>query len=179
MTKKEVVMVLAVLKSAYPHSFKELSADDNVAMVNLWERQFANEDAKIVSAAIDSLISIRTVGYSPTIGEVKEEIRKIKTPEELDELAAWALVSKACSNGIYGYREEFAKLPPEVQRAVGSPEQIRAWAMMEADTVESVVASNFQRNYRAKQIRENEMQKLPPNVQSFIGGVSEKMRLSE
>ena len=87
------------------------------------------------------------------------------------------MVSKACSNGIYGYREEFAKLPPEVQRAVGAPEQLREWAMMDSDTVQSVVASNFQRNYRASQTRAREQAKLPPNVLQMIAGVSERMML--
>jgi len=178
MTKDDTIKILAILKAAYPHSFKDLTKVDADAMVNLWAITFAAETPEEVNAAVYALVSTRTAGYSPTPGEVKEQIRKLKQVDELDEMAAWAMVSKACSNGIYGYREEFAKLPPEVQRAVGSAEQIRAWAMMDADTVESVVASNFQRNFRARQGRDSELQKLPPNVQSFIGDVSEKMRLT-
>lgn len=179
MTRQEVLMVLATLKAAYPHSFKGLEGIDAEAMVNLWTRQFEAEDAKAVSAAVDALIATRTEGYSPTPGEVKEQLRKLRNAEELDELAAWALVSKACANGIYGYKQEFAKLPPEVQRAVGAPEQLREWAMMDADTVQSVVASNFQRNYRASQTRAKEQAKLPPNVLQMINGVAERMMLSD
>ena len=178
MTKEETVKILAILKAAYPHSFKDMTKLDAEAMVNLWARMFAAESPEEVGVAVDALIATRTAGYSPTPGEVKEQIRKLKQKEELDESAAWALVSKACSNGIYGYKEEFAKLPKAVQDAVGAPEQLRAWAMMDADTVESVVASNFQRNYRTRQARDREMEKLPPNVQNFISGLADSLRLT-
>lgn len=178
MTRVETAQILAILKAAYPHSFKDMSDLDVEAMLNLWTRIFAADRKEEVGIAVDALIATRTVGYSPTPGEVKEQIHKLKQKEELDEMAAWALVSKACANGIYGYKEEFAKLPPAVQNAVGAPEQLRAWAMMEADTVESVIASNFQRNYRARQARDRENEKLPPNVQDFIDGLADKLRLT-
>lgn len=179
MTREETAEMLAILKAAYPHSFKDMTRVDGLAMLSLWERIFADDDKELVSAAIDALISTRTVGFSPTPGEVKEQIRKLSSANELDELAAWALVSKACANGIYGYKEEFAKLPPEVQRAVGAPEQLRDWAMMDSDTVQSVIASNFQRNYRASQAREKDLAKLPSNVRQILSGVAERMRLTE
>lgn len=179
MTREETAEMLAILKAAYPHSFKDMTRVDGLAMLSLWERIFADDDKNVVSAAIDALISTRTVGFSPTPGEVKEQIRKLYSANELDELAAWALVSKACANGIYGYKEEFAKLPPEVQRAVGAPEQLRDWAMMDSDTVQSVIASNFQRNYRASQAREKDLAKLPSNVRQILSGVAERMRLTE
>ena len=94
-------------------------------------------------------------------------------------MSAWALVSKACSNGIYGYREEFAKLPPEVQRAVGAPEVLREWAMMESDTVQSVIASNFQKNYRATQERQKELEKLPQNVRDMLAGVAGNLMIGD
>ena len=178
MTRVETAQILAILKAAYPHSFKDMSDVDVEAMLNLWTRIFAADRKEEVGIAVDALIATRTAGYSPTPGEVKEQIHKLKQKEELDEMAAWALVSKACANGIYGYKEEFAKLPPAVQNAVGAPEQLRAWAMMEADTVESVIASIFQRNYRARQARDKENEKLPPNVQDFVGGLADKLRLT-
>ena len=48
-----------------------------------------------------------------------------------------------------------------VKKAVGTPEQLRAWAMMPADEVESVVASNFRRSYRDNARREKENRLLP------------------
>ena len=177
MTADETIKILATLKAAYPHSFKDLTKRDAEAMIDLWTMMFSAESYAEVNAAIGALISTRTVGFSPTVGEVKEKLQSLKASNILPEQEAWALVSKACSNGLYGYKKEFAKLPPEVQRAVGAPEQLREWAKMDADTVQSVVASNFMRNYRTQQARDKERAMLPPEIQTMIGGLSDSMKL--
>lgn len=177
MTRKETAAALAILKAAYPHSFKGMTKPDAEATLNLWSRQFADDDPTLVSAAIDRLIATRTAGYSPTVGEVKEQLAKLSSADAPDEAEAWAYVSMACRNGLYGAEEEFSKLPPAVQNAVGSPEQLRQWAMMDSGTVESVVASNFRKSYAARQTREKELAKLPQSVRNLINGVSEVMRL--
>lgn len=174
MNREEVLMVLSTLKAAYPHAYKDLTKRDGEALVALWERQFRNDDAQAVSAAVDALISTRTAGYSIVPGEVKEMLSRLRNAQELDSGAAWALVSKACANGIYGYREEFAKLPPEVQRAVGAPEQLRTWAVMDEETVNSVVASNFMKTYRTQRERQKEHEKLPEAVRTLISGINLK-----
>ncbi len=173
MTRTEVVKTLSLLKAAFPHSYKDATSQDLELMVQLWERQFRDNSFEDVSAAVDALISSRTTGYSPTIGEIKEQMHRLHHRDDLDELAAWALVSKACRNGLYGYREEFAKLPPDVQAAVGAPEQLRAWAMMDTEAVESVVASNFQRNYRTTKARQKELDKLPADVRKMVSGIAD------
>lgn len=173
MTLTESIEVLAVLKAAYPHSFQKMSKSDYEATVSLWARLFAADPASEVAAAVDALLATRTVGYSPTPGEVKEQMQRLRTQDELDEGAAWALVSKACSDGLYHYKEQYAKLPPEVQDAVGAPEQLREWAKLDVETVQSVVASNFQRNYRARQTRRKELEKLPPNLRPVISGLAD------
>ena len=173
MTREDTVKLMTMLKAAYPHSYKDLTKPDAEAMLALWQRLFSGDDTAEVFAAVDALISTRTVGYSPTPGEVKEKMQQLKRSNDLDELAAWALVSKACRNGLYGYREEFEKLPPDVQAAVGAPEQLRAWAMMDTEAVESVVASNFQRNYRTTKARQKELDKLPADVRKMISGIAD------
>ena len=175
MDRQQTMIILSVLKAAYPHAFQNMSKKDGEAMLNLWATMFTDESYEEVNAAIWALISTRTVGYSPTIGEVKEQIRRLHHHADIDEAGAWALVSKACRNSSYHSREEFAKLPPEVQRAVGSPEQLKQWAGMDAETVESVVASNFKRSFRVQTERAAEVEKLPPQIRDMLGNVSTKM----
>lgn len=177
MTREETAEILAVLKAAYPESFKAIKMRDGLAMIGLWQNMFENDSYDIVKAAVMALIATRKVGYSPTVGEVKEKIQSFRERGNLTEQAAWALVAKACRNGLYGYREEFYKLPPEVQRAVGSPEQLHAWAAMDADTVESVVASNFMRSYRVFAAREMEREMLPESVRNVIGPLADGMKM--
>lgn len=177
MTREETVKILALLKVAYPHSFKDITRADAEAMLDLWTMQFREDSMEFVSAAVNALIATRKDGYSPTIGEVKDQMFKLREHDGLSESSAWALVSKACGNGLYGYMEEFAKLPEEVQRAVGAPEQLKAWAMMDAETVESVVASNFMKNYRTLKKRDKDLAILPPEVRSMLSSVGEKLSM--
>ena len=168
MNATETKGVLALLRAAYPNFYKDMPRADLVAVVNLWQKQFEEFDGRLVLAAVNALISSRVEGFPPTIGAVKEQIRKLTAQEMLSETEAWALVSRATRNGLYGYKEEFEKLPPEIRRVVGSPEQLRAWAAMEADEVESVIASHFMRAYRQIEQREREAGLLPASVRAML-----------
>lgn len=165
MNTAETAQILGILKTAYPSSFKDA---DTKAVIALWAEMFKDEPAPIVGAAVKALIASRKEGFTPTIGEIKEKIRLISEPSVLTETEAWALVSKACKNGIYGYKEEFEKLPQDVQKAVGRPEQLREWAMMDEYTVGSVVASNFMRSYRAAAKRTEEYLQIPTEIRNLL-----------
>lgn len=180
MTREETLQVLSILKAAYPHSFMKMTKLDAEAMVTLWCRQFEAEDAKAVGMAVDALIATRREGYSPTIGEVKEQLHRIrKSGTELSDSEAWALVEKACRNGLYGFRQEYERLPEAVRRAVGAPEQLKAWAAMDEETVNSVVASNFRKTYRTVQQREKENSMLPAGVRAFSAALAENLGMRE
>ena len=168
MNTRETQGILAMIKAAYPNFYRDMPRADLVAAVNLWQKQFSEYNVSVVKAALHALIATRKEGYPPTIGAVKEQIAKLTAPQQLSEAEAWALVSRAARNGTYGYQQEFKKLPPEIQRVVGRPEQLRAWAMMEADEVESVVASNFMRAYRSSAAKEKEECALPQFVRDAL-----------
>lgn len=179
MDRQQTMMVLSVLKAAYPHAFKDMTKKDGEAMILLWCTMFAEESYEEVNAAIGALIATRTAGYSPTVGEVKEQIRRLHSHNEIDESSAWALVSNACRNGSYHSVEEFNKLPPEVQEVVGAPEQLKQWAMMDAEVVQSVIASNFKKAFRVQAERTKEIAKLPPNIRQMITGATANIKFIE
>lgn len=97
----------------------------------------------------------------------------ISAGDEMTEAEAWGIVAKALRNSAYGSREEFDKFPPVIKRIVGSPSQLREWSMMDSETVHSVVASNFQRSYKAIAQREKELAKLPPDVKALVGKLAD------
>lgn len=168
MTEEQVDRLLTLLQAEYPHSFSGM--DDRMLALkrNLWIKEFEQDDNRIVLAA--ARLYMKAGGaFAPTIGQLREKISMLTTSgSELPEQSAWALVAKACANGLYGYQKEFDKLPPEVQRAVGAPEQLREWAKMDVETVQSVVASNFMRSYRTQQAREREIAMIPPEVRDLL-----------
>ena len=170
--------ILTILQTEYPNSFSNMDERTMALKVELWKREFAGENLELVYAAV-RLYMKTPERFAPTIGQVREKMQHLTEGEEMPEQTAWALVSKACQNGLYGYKKEFEKLPPDVQRAVGAPEQLKAWAMMDADTVESVVASNFMRNYKTQKTREKEAALLPPELRQMLGGLSDGMKMLE
>ena len=178
MNTLESNLVLGTLQSAFPSFYRGLGQKAARDIADLWAKMFEDDDFKSVMAAVQALIATRTEGYPPTIGEVKEKLGQLRCPEELSEQDAWALVSKACQNGYYHATEEFENLPEVVQRAVGSPEQLKAWSQMDASTVESVVASNFMRTFKVKQKQQKELDMIPSEARQYIAAVSDKMSLN-
>lgn len=172
MNRTEVLAVMSVLKTEYPSLYR----DDPAAAVNLWCDMFREDPPELVGAAVKALIASDTKGFPPHIGAIKEKMRQITAPNIDTEAEAWGKVLKAISRGIYSSKEEFERFPPVIQRIVGSPNQLMEWAMMDSGTVQSVVASNFQRSYRAKMKQKAEFDALPEDVKRLVSSVSERLK---
>lgn len=179
MDRTETVKVLSVLRAAYPQFYAKQTAGDLNGIVALWTDMFADEPYQLVAAATKALIKTRSSNFPPTIGEVSEKVRQISTPEGMTEAEAWALVAAAIRNGTYGAEKEFNALPPMLQRLVGSPRQLKEWAAMDADAVNSVVASNFQRSYKARAKSDQEYQALPSSVKGYVAAIADGMKMPE
>ncbi len=182
MTREETLAIMGVLKAAYPNFYKGMGRADAEGIVDLWSSMFDQEPAQLVAVAVKAHIANDKKGYPPHIGAIKEAIVKLRTPEEMTEQEAWGLVLKALRNGIYGAQKEFDALPPVIQRLVGSPSQLKEWAMMDGDAVNSVVASNFQRSYKVRSASEREMLALPQDVRQAmqaLGGGMTMQRLGD
>ena len=93
----------------------------------------------------------------------------------MTDLEAWALVRKALSNGTYGAEQEFAKLPPLVQKAVGSPANIREMAQADMESVATVFQSQFLRAYRSETQRAADLAKLSPKLRTLLEGTTANM----
>lgn len=179
MDRKETISILSLMRAAYPSFYKGVSKEDAEEIVNLWCDMFHNDPVGIVGAAVKSLIETDEKGYPPHIGAVKEKIRLITCNEERTEMEAWNIVFKAICRGIYYSREDFERFPDEIKEIVGGHKQIKHWAMMDSDMVQSVVSSNFQRSYREKMKRKNEFEKLPEDVKKLAKSISNNLMLED
>ena len=171
MTRQEALAIMAMLKTAYPSFYKDLSKEELNAAVNLWATMFADDPAYIVTEAVKSLMC--TLKYPPTIADVKEKIAMITQPPTMTEMEAWQKVRRAIS--YYDADETFAQLPPILQKIVGSPSVLRQWAQMEAEIVDSVIQSNFMRSYKARVAHEKEYAMLPASTRALIQSIAAKM----
>lgn len=179
MNRTETIKIMAVLRAAYPQYYAKQSNEDLQDIVNLWAEMFADDPYPVVAMAVKALIKTRVSTFPPGIGEITEQIQKITQPEELSEMEAWALVSRAVRNSAYNSQREFDRLPEVVQRVVGSPKQLFEWSQMDSDIVNSVISSNFQRSYRARAKNEREYIALPAAVKEFMEQLSGGMNMRQ
>lgn len=167
MTKQDTYQVLAVMQAFYPDAFRGMTDAAAQLKLELWQEQFADEPATLVQAAVKSYVSTDRKGFMPVPGQIKEQIAILRDMGGLNEQDAWELVSKALSNSTYSSVEEFAKLPADVQRAVGSPNMLKDWAAVNISELQTVIASNFKRDYRAIVAQRKDLAKIPDAVKQL------------
>ena len=162
MTRDETVNIIRVMVDSYPN-YKPNNLSETV---DVWHTMLSDYDYNLVSVALKSYILSDTSGFAPAIGQIVAKMHAITQPQELNEMEAWSLVSKAIRNSIYNSADEYAKLPPIVQKAVGLPSQLMQWAIDDSYN-ESVVSSNFMRCYRIELAREKELSMLPEDARQI------------
>lgn len=177
MTREETLAIMSVLKAAYPAYYKDMNRAEAERVVGLWTELFRDDPVEQVALAVKGFIANDVKGFPPHIGAIKNALVKLRTPNEMTELEAWEIVRRALRVHSWDAAAEFAKLPPVLQKLVGSPNQLREWAMMDTPTLNSVVASNFQRSYRARAQHEREMLALPSDVKSAMAEMAEGFKM--
>lgn len=163
---------MTILQANYPDSFKGQSDAVVGAKVTLWFDIFKNYPREVVNAAAVAFMATDTKGFMPNVGQIVEQIHRMNRKNDRTPDEAWRLVYKAIQNSTWGAAEEFAKLPEDIQRFVGHPDQLRSWALMDADVVQSVIASNFQRSFKVRQQNDRDYEKLPMEVKQFVSRLS-------
>lgn len=184
MTREETASVLKILKVSYPPFYSKFSKDDMVAVLDLWSEMFADEDVRVVKVALFKLIETHQ-GYPPDIAALKAKIRELvvaATGEPTDE-ELWRMLRKAASNGYYGAREEFDKLPRVVQRYLGSPSALRDLSQIDEKTLDTVTHGQFLRQIVSIRERQEFSDSLPEGVKETVarlyGKIEEPLKLTE
>lgn len=166
MTKDEALRLIGIIVSAYPrfYSKEDKESIDRLAGVFAQTVHGTYQEAQ---SALKAYIELDVTGFPPVPGNLNEFMCEgIMTAAE-----AWDLVTKAIRNAAYHSEEEFAKLPPIVQRAVGGASVLREWAQTDLTSIQTVVASNFKRSYDIELKREKESlvvpgRQLPPPAEA-------------
>ena len=172
MTREQTISILMIIQAAYPN----YRAPDKTVTVNIWFEMLKDYTRDQVEAAVKAYIQSDTSGFAPSIGQVIDKLQLFRDshdPADRNETAVWDMVYKAICNSIYHAEEEFDKFPEIVKKVIASPGQLREWGRMDIDTVNSVVASNFMRTYRAEYTRDREIRKLSPNLRRMAAGLQD------
>ena len=169
MTREETVKIIRIMVDSYPN----YKPNDISETVDVWQMMLSDYDYNLVAMALKAYILSDTSGFAPSIGQLVGKIQTLTKPQELNEMEAWSLVCDALKNCGYNYVEEYEKLPPLVQKAVGLPAQLQTWALTE-NLNRDVVGSNFMRCYRIEVERQNEISKMPQNIREMLEKISNK-----
>lgn len=168
MTREETVKIIRIMVDSYPN-YKPNNLSETV---DVWTMMLEEYSYQQVSMALKSYILSDTSGFAPAIGQLVDKIHSMTHPEQLNDMEAWALVAKALRNGSYHALEEYEKLPPSVQKAIGTHEQLRNWALDEYFNEESAKKS-FIFAYRSEVKREQELAKMPSDIRRLVESVNQ------
>lgn len=169
MTREETVKIIRIICGSFPN-FKPSDLSETV---DIWNMMLDEYTYNQIAGALKSYILADSTGFAPSIGQLIAKVKTIEEPAQLNESEAWGLVSKAIRNGYYGAVEEFSKLPPLVQKAVGTPDNLRNWSQTNLESVETVIQSNFLRAYRVEAQRAAEISKMPSDIKTMIENTSQ------
>jgi len=169
MTNEEATKLVYILQAAYPQHYRDFDAGKTRNLVTVWRELLEDYTYEQAAAGLKAFMANDTKGFPPVAGQIIDYLHKGK--EQMSAIEAWGLVYKAIQNGTYGAEEEYAKLPPIIQKAIGNPANIREMAQMDVDAM-SVEQSHFIRSYNAAVAREKEIAKIPQAVRDLIAGTT-------
>lgn len=75
MTNEEAAKLLAMIKIAYPTSYRDLDEDSTRATIAMWQNTFADVPYVILTLAFENFR--RRSKYPPTIAEMYEELKSL------------------------------------------------------------------------------------------------------
>ena len=160
MTRDDVVKLLMMIQATFPN----FRVENKTETVNSWLFFLEEYDSNEIVLALKSYVKSNNSGFAPSCSQLIAELDKPKEVAQMDISQAWSLVRTAIGKSTYNSLAEFEKLPPTIQKAVGSASVLYNWATDE-NYNEGVVMSLFEKNFKAIQKRELDYQKMPTEMQ--------------
>lgn len=173
MTRQETSKIMRIITAAYPDFYKSCSEIEKMEALALWAEMFKDYPAKVVAYATKAFIAEDKKGFPPRIGQIMERVRMLTEEPQMSAEEAWELVYRALCRSGWHAEEEFAKLPPNVQKVVRTPGQLQAWGL-DPQFNAGVESSNFKRAYNNVLEREKRLNALPEDIKAFIAENTQK-----
>ena len=171
MTREDTVGLIRSIVNLYPN----WKPENLTETVNAWHWALEEYPAPALKAALQIYVKTNNSGFAPSVSQLINAMYAPKSHSALSEGEAWKLVKKAIQDGNYHAEERFNELPEIVQRAVGDANMISQWARTDSDEVNTVIMSNFQRNYRAVLEKQEFGEKVPLELADVVNQVADKV----
>lgn len=174
MDREQTKKIIGAIMGAFP----AFNPQNVPLMVDTWTTCLEEYSFEQIAFALKTYITTNTTGFAPSIGQLIGILADHANRNQMNESEAWNLVYKAICKSTYGAKEEFDKLPPTIQRAVGTYHQLKAWAG-DTDFNEGVESSNFKRAYKMAIEREKYECKIPQKLMNALDNVSTNLMIGE
>lgn len=177
MTREETVKIIRVMSAAFPN----YKPNNMTETVDIWHMMLEEHSYNEIAYALKAYITSDSSGFAPSIGQLMDKLHSLTAPEQLNDMEAWAMVQKAIKRSTYYAVEEYAKLPQAVQKAVGTHDQLKEWAVTEDLNME-VAKASFLRCYRTEVSRAAELAKMPDSIKNLIAQAnvgSDRLKLEQ
>lgn len=170
MNREETKKIVRIMVASYPN-FKPTDIKDTI---DAWEMMLSDYPYEVVAIALKTIVTTDLSGFAPSIGKIIDEIHKLAKwggEGHQTSLEAWDLVYKAIQNSTYNAEREFEKLPPLIQKAVGSSGNLRSLAVDENFNL-GVEQSHFIKAYERAVKEEEYESKIPNDVKALLKGMN-------
>lgn len=164
MTREECKQVIMVIQATYPN----WNIKNKQETLDAWYLFLQDYEYNVIMMALKIYISSTNSDFAPSVSNLIAMARKPKELTQEDEVSLWREVRPLISRGIYHAEEDFETLSPMAKRLVGDAGQLREWAMLESDVIDSVIQSNFKSRVATMQKRDTEFNAMPIEVQAMV-----------
>jgi hypothetical protein len=164
MTRDETKKILMLMGAVYPN-FKP---DNLTATVDAWYLMLSDFEYADIENALRIYVRTSDEQFAPSVNKLIAMIRKPQELSQMDFPTVWRYIRKAISRSLYYSEEEFDKLPDEAKALVGAPGQLREWAQLASETIDSVTRSKVETQYGAYQRRRAEVGAMPQEIRELI-----------
>ena len=151
MTREDIKRLLGMMTITYPN-FK---LNDPTLAVDVWHKILEPDEAQNIFDAFSVYARTDTSGFAPSPGKLHMMIAD-RLSDEIDEGEIMTMLTLASRNANYGFQEEFDRMPKELQKAIGSPTNIRNWGQMSQEQLNYAfnnVVKAYKRTVQDEKIR--------------------------
>jgi len=167
MTKKEMVVILAILKEA----FKDFQVTET--RTSLWYDLLGDLNFKVVQVAVKKLILQSP--YVPTISDIRKQIVEIMHPI-IDAAEGYGEVRRAIKEYGYDYAPEaFEGMSPLTRKVC----EYIGWQNICLSEEPSVIRGQFLKMYEQLNARQQENALLPERLKEQIKALAGQKALTE
>ena len=163
MTRDETKTVLMIMMTIWPNYKPEMTKE----LVDIWHDLIGDLNHKETLVALKSYAQTDTSGFAPTVGQIRAKVVELTTRQGLSEGEAWEMVLRAVRRSGYYAVEEFHKLPPELQEAVGGPETLRAISAQDESEL-GFAKAGIMKNFQIAQARQKERLQLSDDIRALV-----------